>query len=77
LTPIVISFPVDDECQRIARDASLDAMRRLIELMGSDNEPVALMAGGEVVLSNDSLSRFEQGNATVTKQSALKIFLLT
>ena len=36
------------ECQRLAREASSDAMRRLIELMASPDERVALMRRGAV-----------------------------
>ena len=37
------------ECQRLAREASPDAMRRLIELMASPDERVALMAADKVL----------------------------
>ena len=37
------------ECQRLAREASPDAMRRLIELMVSPDERVALMAADKVL----------------------------
>jgi hypothetical protein len=37
------------ECQRLAREASPDAMRRLIELMASPDERVALMAADKIL----------------------------
>ena len=37
------------ECQRLARDASPDAMRRLIELMGSSDERIAVIAADKVL----------------------------
>jgi hypothetical protein len=37
------------ECQRLAREASPDAMRRLIELIRSSDERVALMAADKVL----------------------------
>jgi hypothetical protein len=37
------------ECQRLAREASPDAMRRLVELMESSDERVALMAADKVL----------------------------
>ena len=37
------------ECQQLAREASPDAMRRLIELMASPDERVALVAADKVL----------------------------
>jgi hypothetical protein len=41
--------PMFAEYQRLARQASLEAMRRLIELIGSSDERVALMAADKVL----------------------------